>query len=311
MVAVLCFFATHSRSLLMIGLLAGVGLPGLAAAMAPWLPQLVAILLTITAFRIGHKAAFGALGDLRWTFPSVLVLQLVLPLLTIGLAHALGLAANPMALALVLACAAPTISGGASLAIILRQDPATMMQFLILGTAIFPLTIMPVLIAFPVTVEFTVIFGIVLTALLVILGSAAIGFALRYVLLPSPDQRQTQAMDGTAVLFFAIIVVGLMASLGPVLQEDPLQALIWAFAAFTLSFGLQAFSLLLLIRTKLRYVSGPLALAAGNRNIALFLVTLPPEVMSPIMIFVACWQLPMYLTPILLPALYRLAPAHE
>lgn len=33
--------------------------------------------------------------------------------------------------------------------------------------------------------------------------------------------------------------------------------------------------------------------------------------MAPIMIFVACWQVPMYLTPLLLPRLYALVPAHE
>jgi hypothetical protein len=117
-------------------------------------------------------------------------------------------------------------------------------------------------------------------------------------------------MDGAAILFFAIIVIGLMAALGPMLRSDPVTALLWALAAFTLSFGLQALTLVTLRGSGLSHVSGPLALAAGNRNIALFLVALPESVMAPLMIFVACWQLPMYLTPLLLPRLYRLAPVH-
>ena len=52
-------------------------------------------------------------------------------------------------------------------------------------------------------------------------------------------------------------------------------------------------------------MAGPLAIGAGNRNIALFLVALPPEVLAPLMIFIGCWQLPMYLTPVLLPRLYE------
>lgn len=299
--------ATYSRSLLILGLLAGVGLPGLAAAMAPWLPEMVAILLVVTAFRIGHRAAFGALGDLRWSLPAVLILQLALPLGILAVLKGVGLAGTPLALALVLACAAPTISGGASLAIILRQDPARMMQFLILGTAIFPLTILPVLVAVPVAVDIWFLAGIALRALVIILGAAALGFALRHWTLRTPDTRQIKAMDGASILFFAIIVVGLMAALGPMLRSNPVTALLWALAAFALSFGLQTVTLLLLRRSALAPVSGPLALAAGNRNIALFLVSLPQEVMAPVMIFVACWQLPMYLTPILLPRLYRLA----
>lgn len=307
MTAALSLCATYSRTLLILGLLAGVGLPGLAAAMEPWLQEMVALLLVITAFRIGHRAAFGALADLRWSLPAVLILQLVLPLGVIAVLAALGLRDTPLALAVVLACAAPTISGGASLAIILRQDPARMMQFLILGTAIFPLTILPVLIAMPVVVDLTTLLGVGLRALAIILGAAALGFGLRHWLLPAPTPAQIKAMDGAAVLFFSIIVVGLMAALGPMLRSNPGLALLWAVAAFALSFGLQAVTLLVLHRSALAPVSGPLALAAGNRNIALFLVSLPPDVIAPVMIFVACWQLPMYLTPIILPRLYRLA----
>ncbi|WP_300060623.1 hypothetical protein [uncultured Roseobacter sp.] len=276
--------------------------------MAPWLPEMVAILLVITAFRIGHRAAFGALSDLRWSLPAVLVLQLLVPLAVAGLGHLAGLGGTPLALALVLACAAPTIAGGASLAIILRQDPGRMMQFLVLGTALFPLTLLPVLVAVPVVVDVPVLLGVGLRALFIILGAAGLGFVLRRWLLPVAAPEQIKAMDGASVLFFAVIVVGLMSALGPVLRSDPMSAMLWAAAAFGLSFGLQLVALLTLRGTGLAHVSGPLALAAGNRNIALFLVTLPPEVMAPVMIFVACWQLPMYLTPILLPPLYRLAP---
>ena len=61
----------------------------------------------------------------------------------------------------------------------------------------------------------------------------------------------------------------------------------------------------MLRRGPLHPVAGPLAIGAGNRNIALFLVALPPEVLAPLMIFIGCWQLPMYLTPLLLPRLYE------
>ncbi|REC53766.1 hypothetical protein DRV84_14675, partial [Rhodosalinus sediminis] len=46
-----------------------------------------------------------------------------------------------------------------------------------------------------------------------------------------------------------------------------------------------------------------LAIAAGNRNLALFLAAVPPETAAPLMLFVGCYQIPMYLTPLLLPRL--------
>ncbi|MEP2628259.1 MAG: hypothetical protein ABJH33_04310 [Rhizobiaceae bacterium] len=300
--------AKHSRILLIAGLLAGVGLPSVAAAMAPWLPQMVAILLVVTALRIGHRAAFGALQDLRWSLPAVLVMQLALPMAVLMVLRSFGLQDAPLTLALVLACAAPCVAGGASLAIILGQDPARMMQLLILGTALFPLTILPVLTAMPLGVDLSALAFVAAKTLVVILGAASVGFALRHVFLRAAADHQIKAMDGASVLFFSIIVVALMSALAPMLHNDPGTAVMWALAAFTLSFGLQTITLLGLRHTRLSPVCGPLALAAGNRNIALFLLALPADITAPIMIFVACWQLPMYLTPMLLHPLYRLAP---
>ena len=51
-------------------------------------------------------------------------------------------------------------------------------------------------------------------------------------------------------------------------------------------------------------VVGP-AVVAGNRNIALFLLALPSGVTDQILLFVGCWQFPMYLTPLLLRRIYR------
>lgn len=303
--------AYHSRLLLISGLLAGIGLPGLAAAMAPYLPEMVVVLLVITAFRIGAKPAFGALGDLRWTVPAVLMLQVGLPLLLVGGFGFAGLLDSPFALACVLATAAPTLTGGASLAIMLRQSPARMMQLLVIGTALFPVTVLMVLSVVPVVGSTAALVAVGVRSSLTIVAAAGVGFALRRVLLPRPTPDQVRAMDGAAILFFAIIVIGLMAALGPVLSAAPVTALMWLVTAFALSFGLQALTLIVLARGALAPVAGPLALAAGNRNIALFLIALPPETIGPILIFVACWQVPMYLTPVLLPRLYAMVPAYE
>lgn len=306
----LALCARHSRVLLILGLAAGIGLPGLAAAMATFLPEMVAGLLVLTAFRIGWRDAFGAVTDLRWSVPAIVVLQVVLPLALAAALWVVGAHQTPLALALVLAASAPTISGGASLAIILRQDPARVMQLLILGTAAFPLTALAVLSLVPMIGAPGLVIGAGLRALAVIVGASIVGFALRRLLLPAPTPAQLRAIDGAAVVCFAVIVIGLMAALGPVLATDWRAALGWSGAAFALSFGLQAACVLGLSRGPLAPVAGPVALAAGNRNIALYLVAVPPDVMGPIMIFVACWQLPMYLTPILLPALYARLSSH-
>lgn len=304
---ILWLASAHARLCLMAGLAAGLLLPGLARVMVPWLPHMVAALLTITALCIGHRAAVGAARDMRWGLAAVAVLQLAVPLVLLFVLSMFGLQNTPAALATVLASAAPAITGSVNLALILRLDGGRMMQILVLGTAAFPITILPILAALPQLGPASDVIFSAIKLLVVILISTAIGFCLRAWIFPRPTDGQVRALDGASVLAFSFIVVGLMAALNPALRSDPWAVAKWAMLAFTISYALQALTLITLRRTALHPVAGPLAIGAGNRNIALFLVTLPAEVLAPLMVFIGCWQLPMYLTPILLPRLYAKA----
>ena len=59
--------ARHGRFCLILGLIAGLTLPGLAREIRNWLPHLVGLLLFLSALRIGPRAALGGLSDLRQT----------------------------------------------------------------------------------------------------------------------------------------------------------------------------------------------------------------------------------------------------
>ena len=303
--------STHARLCLILGLLGGLLLPGMAAAMVPWLPHMVAGLLTTTALRIGHRAATGAVTDLRWGLGSVVVLQTFLPCALFALLIALGLHRTPAALAIVLTCSAPAITGSVNLALLMRLDAGRMMQILVLGTAAFPLTVLPVLWLLPQLGDPATVIVAALKLLAVIVLATTVGFALRAWLFPHPSEGQIKALDGLSVLAFSLIVVGLMAALNPALHSDPWAVLNWALLAFAISWGLQLLTLLALRRSRLLPVAGTLAIGAGNRNIAIFLVALPPDIIAPLMVFIGSWQLPMYLTPLLLPRLYAWALAHE
>ncbi|MBW4706181.1 hypothetical protein KX928_00110 [Roseobacter sp. YSTF-M11] len=305
MIRLLWFISDNARTALIIGLAAGLALPSLAATLQPFLPQMVAGLLMITALRIGYRAATGALSDLRWGLGSVLVLQLVLPMGLFGLCYVFGIAHTPAAMALMLATAAPAISGSPNLALLLGQNAGRMMQILVLGTAAFPVTVLPVLWLMPELGKAREVTAAALFLLVVIALATAVGFGLRAWLFPRPSARQIKALDGLSVLAFSAIVIGLMAALNPALRTDPGTVASWALLAFLISYGAQIIAYVSLKNSRLAHVAGPLAIGAGNRNIALFLVALPPEVLAPLMVFVGCWQLPMYLTPLLLRPLYR------
>ncbi|MEM6305443.1 MAG: hypothetical protein AAF744_12020 [Pseudomonadota bacterium] len=304
---ILWLASTHARLCLMLGLAAGLLLPNAAASMVPWLPLMVAGLLTTTALRIGHRAAFGTLGDIRFGLAAVIVLQTAVPIILVASLIAMGLGQTPAALAIAFAAAAPAITGSINLALIMKLDAGRMMQVFVLGTAAFPLTVLPVLALLPQLGPPSEIVFAALRLLGVITLATALGFGLRALLFPRPSPGQIKALDGLSVLAFCVIVVGLMAALNPALKADPWAVLSWALLAFGIGYGLQVFTLLALRRTARRDIAGVLALGAGNRNIAIFLVALPPDTIAPLMVFIGCWQLPMYLTPILLPRLYAWA----
>lgn len=299
--------SNNARLCLIIGLTGGLLLPGFAASLVPWLPHMVVILLTTTALRIGHRAAMGALGDLRWGLGAVAVLQMLVPLVCLALLTLAGLHNTPAALAIVLTSAAPAITGSVNLALMLRLDAGRMMQILVLGTATFPLTVLPVLAFLPQLGPASDVIFAALRLLVVIVLATGIGFLIRHIAFPQPTEGQTKALDGLSVLAFSFIVVGLMAALNPALREGPWLVAKWALLAFAISYMLQLATLLTLRKSRLKSVAGPLAIGAGNRNIAIFLVALPAEIIAPLMIFIGCWQLPMYLTPMLLPRLYKWA----
>ena len=87
----------------------------------------------------------------------------------------------------------------------------------------------------------------------------------------------------------------------------PRVAAFWLVIAFAVNFGLQiAFYLLLRSRVSPDHAFA-VSLIAGNRNVSLFLVGLAPAVVAPILVFVACYQIPMFLTPLVMRRLYRQA----
>lgn len=299
----LAFCARHGRWGLVVGLIAGLVLPGLAQAMRPWLPHMVAGLLFITAFRVGYKGSVGQLRAAPRVLAEVLVLQLALPLLALGVVFAFGLSTTTAALAIVLMLSAPSISGSPNFAVLVGHDPAPAMQILVMGMALFPLTILPVL--FILGPAFGDVGGVLSTSLrliVIIFAATGLGFLARAWLLPEATPSQIQSLDGAGVVALVVIVVGLMAGIGPVFTQSPSALAAWVVLVFSASFGLQilVFSL---VPTSPRAV--PFSLIAGNRNVALFLLVLPPDITERLLPFIGCYQLPMYLTPLVMARLYR------
>lgn len=185
----------HGRVLLPLGLLAGFALPGVAAAMTPALPVMVAFLVFVSALRIGPRQAVGGLREARASLTTVLVLQVAVPLVAVAAFWAVGWQGAIFATAAILALCGSSISGGPT-KVMLGHPPEPALRLLILGTLLLPLTILPVFWLMPglgdtAQVAWT---ALRLTGVLALAIGAA--FALRQV--ASPTRRQRPFKPSTA-----------------------------------------------------------------------------------------------------------------
>lgn len=300
-------FARYGRFALIAGLLAGVLLPGPAALIKAWLPPLIVLLLFLTAFRIGHRDALSGLASLGSTLKVVLIFQLAMPLAALAVVHLLGLSQSVAAVAVVLVLAAPALSGSPNLSILVGANPEPAFRLLVLGIALLPLTMFPVFWLVPQLGDIGAAVSGAIRTLIAIGIAVCLGFVCAAKMVPERSKEQTQATDGAMTIALFVIVIGLMAPLRPALEIAPFEVLAWLALAFALNLGMQAIAFGVLRTRGEPMEIVPFSIVAGNRNVAIFLIALSPEVAEQLLIFIGCYQIPMYLTPILTRRFYATA----
>ena len=95
-------------------------------------------------------------------------------------------------------------------------------------------------------------------------------------------------------------VIGLMSAVAPTLAAQPMVLAGWLLLAVVTNLGLQLCAYLLLRNGHSPAYAAPLAIVAGNRNVAIFLIAASASQSEEFLIFLGCYQFPMYLTPILM-----------
>ena len=304
LISLLSFFARHGRLVLVIGLLMGILLPSFAALLKPYLPHMVATTLFLAALRIGPHQALGSLREVRGLIGLIGIYQVAVPLLFCFLLPFTGL--SPVLItALTLMAAAPSISGSPNLTIMVGHNPAPALRMLIAGTAVVPATAFIVFLFVP---EFGSAKAVALSAfnlLLLIAAAASVAFTLRLLVFKEATPQFTNSVDGLSAIAMAGIVIGLMTAIGPALRSDPLSVFFVLALAFLASFGMQALAFFALKNTEDHSTRVGQSIISGCRNNALFITALPTAVTDPLLLYIGCYQIPMYLTPLLLKRLYR------
>lgn len=290
--------------MLVAGLVAGTALPDLARAMRPAIAPVIVLLLFLAVLRLGPEGLRVGIRDMRRATRLALALQLALPLAAALLFGALGCLGHPLAMGVVLALGAAPITGSPNITLMTGGDPAPALRQLVIGTALLPLTVLPVFWMIP---AFGSPVGVALASfqLLVLIALAGgLALVLRYWRLVPGTERSHTAIDGLASLALAAVVIGLMSAIAPAMRGDPVALLTTLVVVFALNIPLQIVASLFARRADPRSATA-LGIAAGNRNVALFLSVLPPQAADQLLLFIGCFQIPMYLTPLIMARWYR------
>ena len=304
MLAACRFLSRHGKLVLIAGLVAGAGLPDLAQALRPFIAPMIVSLLFLAVLRLGPEGLRAGMSGMHRAAGLALVLQLALPVSAAIAFAALGILAHPLAMGVILVLAAAPITGSPNITLMAGGDPAPALRQLVVGTAMLPLTVIPVfwlMPAFgsPVAVARA---ALELLGLIALAGGAAL--ALRHFRIVPGTQDAYDAMDGLAALLLGLVVIGLMSAIGPALVDDRWALAVTMLVVFALNVPLQMATSLAASRTDPRASPG-FGVVAGNRNIALFLSVLPAQTADQLLLFIGCFQVPMYVTPFLLAHWYR------
>ncbi len=296
---ILRWLAERGPWVLVAGIFAGLVLPGVAEVLVPYIPHMVAGLLFLSALRIGpHRMRTSMKGNMSRTLGVLLLLQLAFPLAAIAVIEGFGWLSSPFALAFVIIAMGSSISGAPNMVAMMGFEPSTSMRFLLIGTAILPLTVIPVLWLMPALGGFRDVILAALRLLVVIGLSSLLAFLIRAYLWRDPTPDELRGIDGASALLLAVIVIGLMSAVNDALINEPKLFFWWLGFVLIVNFGLQLIAFLILRHSTDPDWIAALTVMAGNRNIALFLVALPEAVTAPLLIFIGCYQIPMYLTPL-------------
>lgn len=299
------YIAKNGHIVLVLGLIGGLVFQGLASAMRPWLSELVMLLLAFAALRIGFPDAVKVLGLIKETLLIVFVFQVIFPLIGVGFFISLGLGGTVVALVITMVLASPSITGVTNFAILLGHRPEPTFRVLVIGTLCLPITIIPVLWFLPAAGSLNEVIWISIELSTLMGLSIALGFIFRAVVIPELSSDQKTALDGGSTVLLAVIVVGLMSSIAPTFNENPKTLVFWLLIAFSVNYGLQLITHMIFLMVGLGRQDASIAIVAGNRNVAIFLMAAAVSDSEEFLIFLSCYQVPMYLTPILMRRMYK------
>lgn len=284
-----------SEAILALSIFVGITIPPVSRLLGPYLYVFVFFLMLFSSLTIDLR---NALPDRHVSTRLIKVLgwQMVLLPAAIGLWHRFAPGNGQWSELMLLTACAGTIFGAPAFARVMRLDTLLTLRGVLAGTLLMPV-VLPILA--PLVTQRTGDFDFPAYALrlfvFILIPLTAAGlYQLRR---SSGSERRIRQFNQLTIIFLALFGIAVMDGIGPRFLAQPgemLGLLGFSLVVHAAFFGL-SFVLFLRWGRREALTAG---LLSGYRNMALVLAVggglLPPD----FVVFVALWQIPMFVTPL-------------
>lgn len=284
-----------SETVLAASIVVGIAMPPVSGLLGPYLYVFVFLLMLFSSLTIDLR---NALPDrhVSTRLVKVLAWQMILLPVAIGIWHRFAPVAGQWSELMFLTACAGTIFGAPAFARVMRLDTLLTLRGVLVGTLLMPVAL-PLLA--PVFTQRTGNFDFADYAIrfcifiLVPLAAAGI-YQLRR---PDGPARETRLFNRLTIVFLALFGIAVMDGIGVRFLQMPWHML--GLLGFSLLVHAVFFGLSFVMFLRWGYREALTAgLLSGYRNMALLLAVggslLPPD----FVVYVALWQVPMFVTPL-------------
>ncbi|WP_085905107.1 hypothetical protein [Kiloniella majae] len=275
----------------------------------PYMTFIIIGLISVAMIRVDLARVVGHLKSPILLPIALAILMLVFPLSVHWIARYFSLAA-PIHIALVLMACAPPLGSAPNLAYLLKLDGELVFNITLAGTAIIPLTA-PWIIGITLGDQMPFDQWTLFQKLLMTVGSSfLIAMIVRKILGRERIKRSGAQLDGISTVIMVLFVATAMAGVSEIIENNPVYMVLLLSIAVASNFGAQLFfSIIGLIVRRIgrlfKSVEGmkaesvlSFAMVAGNRNLGLVVAVIPVAFLQEILPFLALYQVPIYLTPL-------------
>jgi len=309
MLTILNLLGQNAKLLLPLGIFFALCLPETQTDMSVIVPPLIMVIYAVTFIRMDLMVMLRETLSPSHLFKQVLisaVILILMPIILIGACQAVGVNALLMPSAVWYAVA-PPIASTAWICSLMGLNLPVAMRIIIMTSLIAPFT--GPFIGSMVLGDATGLSSFAMFQNLAIMIFVGVVIALIGQLLLGSARiaRHKDSFDGLAALAMLLFLIPIFNGMTRQIILNPWLAISLVILATILNFSSQ-FVLMLLARftssASLSQLASVMAVVGGNRNVGLYYGALPPDPVFSM--FTALYQLPLYLTPLLMGQLRRL-----